>query len=163
MVQTSIEIPAPVVAKMQEQALANYPCECCGLLFAAPGSAKVTRCAPLENIADRFHALDPAEYPRTSRDAFMVNEAKMAKIVAEAEAAGETWFGFYHSHIDCAAYFSDEDKKYAAPGNTPVYPQLYQLVIETRADRIVEARAFRWDGKDFAHQQTFPEFASRKL
>jgi len=157
-----LEIPSPVIAQMQEQAFANYPGECCGLLFARPGSGVVTRCATLENVADRFHALDPAEYPRTSRDAFMVNEAKLARIVREAESAGEEWLGFYHSHIDCAAFFSAEDKKFAAPDNVPVYPHLYQLVIEARADRIVEARAFQWDGKDFVHRQTFPEFASEK-
>jgi proteasome lid subunit RPN8/RPN11 len=153
-----IQIPPPVVAEMQNQAFASYPGECCGLLFARTGTTHVTRCAPLENLADRYHALDPVEYPRTSRDAFMVNEAKLGRLVREAESAGEQWIAFYHSHIDCGAYFSDEDKRFAAPNSTPVYPDLYQIVIETHADRIVEARAFRWDGADYAHQETFPEF-----
>jgi proteasome lid subunit RPN8/RPN11 len=122
----------------------------------------VTRCVPLENIADRYHALDPVEYPRTSRDAFMVNEVKLAKIVREAEEAGEDWLAFYHSHIDCGAYFSAEDRRFAAPDNVPVFPHLYQVVIDAQADRIVEARAFRWDGKDFAQQQTLPQFASSR-
>ena len=157
-----IEIPHAVLTQMQDQAFASYPGECCGLLFAKPGSETVTRCAALENIADRFHALDPVEYPRSSRDAFMVNEVRLGRIVRDAEAAGEQWLAFYHSHVDCPAYFSAEDRKYAAPNNEPIYPHLYQLVIETHADRIVEAQAFRWDGADFAHQRTFPEFASRK-
>jgi proteasome lid subunit RPN8/RPN11 len=157
-----IQIPPPVVAEMQNHAFASYPGECCGLLFAKPGSTSVTRCAPLENLADRYHALDPNEYPRTSRDAFMVNEAKLNRIVSDAETSGEQWVAFYHSHIDCGAYFSDEDKKFAAPNSTPVYPDLYQIVIETRFDRIVEARAFRWDGADFSYQQTFPEFAGAR-
>jgi len=88
----------------------------------------------------------------------MVNEAKLGRLVREAESAGEQWIAFYHSHIDCGAYFSDEDKRFAAPNSTPVYPDLYQIVIETHADRIVEARSFRWDGADFAPQETFPEF-----
>lgn len=157
-----IEIPEAVVAQMQDQAFAGYPGECCGLLFVEPGSLRVTRCVPLENIADRFHALDPVEYPRTSRDAFMVNEVKLSKAVKEAEAAGEQWLAFYHSHIDCGAYFSAEDRKYAAPNNEPIYPDLYQMVIETHADRIVEAKVFRWDGKDFALEQSFPEFARKR-
>jgi proteasome lid subunit RPN8/RPN11 len=145
---------------MQDQAFASYPGECCGLLFARAGQDETaTRAVPLDNLADRFHAMDPVEYPRTSRDAFMVNEAKMAKVVREAEAAGERWLGFYHSHIDCGAYFSAEDKRFAAPEGQPVYPQLYQVVIETRAGRIVEARTFRWDGRDFAHVATHPDFA----
>ena len=156
-----IEIPAEVMAQIRDQASASYPSECCGLLFARTGSATVTRCAPLENVADRYHALDPAEYPRTSRDAFMVNEAKLLRVVRDAEATGEQWLAFYHSHIDCGAYFSAEDKRYAAPDNAPAYPHLYQVVVETNAGRVGEARAFRWDGKDFAHVQTFPEFAVR--
>jgi proteasome lid subunit RPN8/RPN11 len=91
----------------------------------------------------------------------MVNEAKLLLAVREAEAEGEQWLAFYHSHVDCGAYFSAEDKKYAAPDNAPAYPELYQLVIETQAGRVGEARAFRWDGRDFAHVQTFPEFAAR--
>jgi len=157
-----LSIPPAVMAVMQDQAFASYPGECCGLLFARSGSLEATRATPLENLADRFHAMDPLEYPRTSRDAFMVNEAKLTRLVREAEAAGEYWLAFYHSHIDCGAYFSAEDKKYAAPGGSPVFPDLLQMVIETHADRIVEARTFRWDGSDFAHHQTFPAFARRK-
>jgi len=147
---------------MRDQAATSYPSECCGLLFAKIGSTLVTRCAPLENIADKYHTLDPAEYPRTSRDAFMVNEAKLLRAVRDAEAAGEQWVGFYHSHIDCGAYFSAEDRRYAAPDNAPAYPSLYQLVIETNAGSVGEARAFRWDGEDFAHVRSFPEFAATR-
>jgi len=157
-----LTIPTDVIAIMQDHAFAGYPGECCGLLFAQAGSDVAQRAIPLENLADRFHKLDPVEYPRDSRDAFMVNEAKLTRLVREAEAAGERWLAFYHSHIDCGAYFSAEDKKYAAPDGAPVFPELYQLVIETRVDRIVEARAFRWDGTDFAHHQTFPAFARLK-
>jgi len=155
-----IEIPARLIAQIQGQVFATYPAECCGVLFSNGNSGAVTRCVPLENLADRYHAMDPVEYPRTSRDAFMVNEAKLAKLIREAETSGEQWLALYHSHIDCGAYFSAEDKRFAAPDNVPVFPHLYQLVIDARVDRIVEARAFRWDGKDYAHQQTFPEFAS---
>jgi proteasome lid subunit RPN8/RPN11 len=155
-----IAIPPAVAQVMQDQAFASYPGECCGLLFARAGQGETaSRAVPLDNLADRFHAMDPVEYPRTSRDAFMVNEAKMAKVVREAEATGERWIAFYHSHIDCGAYFSAEDKRFAAPEGQPVYPQLYQVVIETRAERIVEARTFRWDGADFAHVATHSDFA----
>ena len=157
-----MQISSAVVAQLRDHALASFPGECCGLLFALNGSDQATRGAPLENLADRYHALDPKEYPRTSRDAFMVNEARLARIVREAETAGERWIAFYHSHIECGAYFSSEDKRFAAPNAAPVYPELYQLVIETHADRIGEARAFRWDGADFAPQQTYPEFAGVK-
>jgi proteasome lid subunit RPN8/RPN11 len=119
-----LTIPPSIVAAMQDHALACYPGECCGLLFAKAGSDQACRCVPLDNLADKLHAMDPVEYPRTSRDWFAPNEAKLARHVREAEAQGERWLGLFHSHIDCGAYFSDEDRRYAAPDGQAVYPAL---------------------------------------
>lgn len=150
-------IPPALVRAMQDHALACYPGECCGLLFARDGQP--VRWVAVDNLADRLHALDPVEYPRTSRDAFMMNEAKVARHAREAEAAGESWCAIVHSHINCGAYFSAEDKRVAAPGGVPVYPDLDQIVIDCQpGGRIVEAKSFRWDGHDFALIATHPEF-----
>lgn len=149
---------ASALAVMQDHAVAHYPGECCGLLFGTAGDV-VSRALPLENLADKLHALDPAEHPRTSRDAFAFNEAKAARFVREAEAAGERWLGIFHSHIDCGAYFSSEDIRVAAPDGVPVYPQLYQTVIDCRPGRIIEARSFKWDGREFVPVATHPDFA----
>ena len=157
-----LTIPLTVVTAMQDHALACYPGECCGLLFAKAGSDIAIRCVALDNLADKLHAMDPVEYPRTSRDWFAPNEAKLARHVREAEAQGEHWLGLFHSHIDCGAYFSDEDKHYAAPEGQAVYPELYQTVVETRAHGVVEARTFRWDGKDYAQVAAHPEFARQR-
>lgn len=154
-----LDLPPALIAQMQDHAFAQYPGECCGILVGPAGSGRVSRCLPLENIADRLHALDPEAYPRTSRDAFMVNEAKLARLVREAEATGDAWLAFYHSHIDCDAYFSDEDKRHAAPNGNVVFPNVAQLVISCARDRIVTAKSFLWDGRDFAPYQDFPEFS----
>jgi [CysO sulfur-carrier protein]-S-L-cysteine hydrolase len=151
-------LPAAVVRVMQDHAFACYPAECCGLLFG-DGNHHATRAVIVDNMADKLHALDPAEYPRTSRDAFAMNEAKVARLVREAEAAGERWLGIWHSHIDCGAYFSSEDKRVAAPGNVPVYPDLFQTVIDCRPGRIIEARTFRWDGTDYLPVATHGDFS----
>lgn len=154
-----LTIPADLIRQMQDHAFANYPGECCGLLFAPTNSDAATRCLPVDNIADKLHQLDTAEYPRTSRDAFAMNEAKVARLVREAETTGEHWLAIFHSHINCGAYFSDEDKRVAAPGGVPVYPHLYQIVIDCQPGRIVEAKTFRWDGNDYALVATHPDFA----
>ncbi len=154
-----LDIPAPLIRQLQDQVFAQYPGECCGLLVGARDGGRISRALPLENIADRLHALDPAAYPRTSRDAFMVNEAKLNRLVRDAEAAGERWLAFYHSHIDCGAYFSAEDRKYAAPEGAAVFPEVAQVVIACTAAAITEAKAFRWDGTDFALLQDLPAFA----
>ena len=153
----SLVIDPALVPAMQAHAVRCYPGECCGLLFGRAGAA--SRWQEVENVADRLHALDPAEYPRTSRDAFMMNEARVARLAREAAAAGEEWLAIVHSHIDCGAYFSAEDVRVAAPGGVPVYPALWQVVIDCQpGGRIVEARAFRWDGAVYAHLATYPDF-----
>jgi len=154
-----LTIPPSIMAAMQDHALACYPSECCGILFAKNGSEEAVRCVPLENMADRLHALNPDENPRSGRDWFSPNEAKLARHVREAEAQGERWLALFHSHIDCGAYFSDEDKRYAAPDGQAVYPDLYQTVIETHAHGVVEARTFRWNGSDYAQVAVHPDFA----
>lgn len=154
-----LTLPPAAISAMQEHAFAAYPAECCGLLFARGDADVATRVLPVDNIADKLHALDPVEYPRTSRDAFAMNEAKIARAVREAEAAGERWLGIWHSHIDCGAYWSSEDRKNAAPDGVPVYPQLYQTVIDCRPGRIIEARTFRWDGTDYVPVATHSDFA----
>ena len=154
-----LTIPLEVIRTMQDHAFAAYPGECCGLLFGAATTHVASRALPVDNMADKLHALDPVEYPRTSRDAFAMNEAKVARLVREAEAAGERWLGIWHSHIDCGAYWSSEDKRSAAPNNVPVYPTLFQTVIDCRPGRIVEARTFLWDGTDYVPVTTHSDFA----
>ena len=154
-----LTLPAAVVDAIAAHASAGYPSETCGLLFAAAGAEACSRTLPMENLADRLHASDPAEYPRTSRDYFAMNGAKVAKAVREAEAAGERWLGVWHSHIDCGSYFSSEDTRTFAPDGVPTWPELFQIVVDVRRHRLVEARAFRWDGHCFAPLATFPEFA----
>ena len=149
---------AAALRTMQDHAFSHYPGECCGLLFGTETTV-VSRALPLDNMADKLHALDPVENPRTSRDFFAINEAKAARFVREAEAAGERWLGIFHSHIDCGAYFSSEDIRVAAPEGVPVYPQLFQTVIDCRPGRIIEARTFRWDGAEYVPVATHPDFA----
>lgn len=157
-----LSLPAAVVDAIAAHASAGFPSETCGLLFAAAGTEVCSRMLVMENLADRLHASDPVEYPRTSRDYFAMNGAKVAKAVRESEAAGECWLGVWHSHIDCGAYFSAEDVRTFAPDGVPTWPGLFQVVVDVRSHRVVEARAFRWDGRCFAPVATFPEFARNR-
>lgn len=146
----------PDVARaLADLARAAYPAEACGLLFGHGTVAEIL--VPMANQADRLHALDPVEYPRTARDFFAMNEAKVAREVREREAAGERWLAIAHSHVDCGAYFSAEDVRQAAPDGTPTWPDLFQVVVDCRAWGAVEARAFRWDARGaFLPVATFP-------
>lgn len=146
-----LQIPPSLIADIQQHVLSAYPAECCGLLFAR-GEHDVVRVLAMENLQDRLHALDPETHPRTSRNGFHMDALRVWKEVEAAERGGERLLGFYHSHIDCDAYFSQEDRTMAAPppAGVPVYPDAWHLVVACWPDGVREARVYRWDGHDFA-------------
>jgi proteasome lid subunit RPN8/RPN11 len=143
-------IPPPLVNQIQQQAFSAYPAECCGLLFAR-GEHDVTRVVPMENLQDRLHALDAEAHPRTSKDGFHMDALRVWRDVEAAEHRGERLLAFYHSHIDCDAYFSQEDRDMAAPppAGVPTYPDVWHVIVACWPDGLREARAYQWDGRDF--------------
>lgn len=148
--QEPIVISPAIVGQMQQHAFASYPDECCGLLFALAGD-EVVRAVSMENMQNRLHALDPDSHPRTGRNGFQMDALRVWREVDAATGRGERLLGFYHSHIDCGAYFSQEDRDMAAPppDRTPTYPELWHVVLACWPDGMREARAFRWNGDDF--------------
>jgi proteasome lid subunit RPN8/RPN11 len=89
--------------KMVEHARATYPYECCGAMLGTvdgDGRKVVTRAMPLENASEgekRVH------YVMRPKDMLMADQ--------EARREGLDIVGFYHSHPDCDAYFSETDRK----------------------------------------------------
>ena len=60
--------------------------------------------------------------------------------------------GFYHSHIDCEAYFSAEDKERAVVWDEPAYADAVYLVLSVYERQVKAYKCFAWDetGRDFA-------------
>ena len=128
---------------INEQAVAEYPAECCGLIIAdAAGSHAVHRC---ENIQDQLHREDPAKFPRAARIAYYIDPQQLYDIVAPAEKSGGGVASVYHSHIDCEAYFSQEDKERAVVWDEPIYPDAVYLVVSVVAGEVRSHKAFGWD------------------
>ena len=96
------------VAAMNRQAMAEYPSECCGIVT---GRADVQHIHPLVNIQDACMPKIPQTHPRDSRSAYAVDRNEVERIIHESARANETVLAFYHSHIDCDAYFSQMDKR----------------------------------------------------
>jgi proteasome lid subunit RPN8/RPN11 len=105
----------------------HYPNEACGLVLEdTEGKLKVV---PTPNLADKYHALDPVAYPRTSRTFYMINTLEIAK----AQRRGETLKVIFHSHCDVGDYFSDEDRRQAVdPEGEPLWPGCEYLVVSVR-------------------------------
>ena len=82
---------------------AAYPEEGCGLILEdKDGSVRVMRC---ENLANKYHAIDPETYPRTAETFYMINPMEFVK----AERREERVAVIFHSHADVGDYFSEED------------------------------------------------------
>ena len=133
------------------QAGAEYPAECCGILTATAVDA-ASQVHPCRNIQDELHAKDPEQHPRESRIAYFIEPQQLFQVVSTTEKSGGLVTGFYHSHIDCDAYFSEEDKERAMAWDEPAYPDAIYVVVSVYGDSNVRAtKAFGWDeeSRDF--------------
>ena len=116
----------------------GYPRETCGLVVReADGALRAIVC---ENLQDRYHALDPEAFPRTSRTAYKLNE----RAIAKAADAGAALVAIWHSHCDAGAYFSAEDARCAAPAGQPLYPDVAYLVVSAIAGEVQAAVLYRF-------------------
>ena len=124
-----IEINKTVLDEIYEQAKKEYPSECCGWIIKNSDNSMTYFAA--ENLQDKYHKLDPDSYPRTSHDAFLMDSLKLTRAIEEAEANKGSLYSIVHSHIDCGAYFSDEDKKQMATpdGIEQVFPAFCYFVV----------------------------------
>lgn len=133
--------------------------ECCGMMTygAEGGPVRVHEC---ENIQGKMHEQDPVQFPRTTLNAYLIDPGEQFQIISAAEKAGGGIAGFYHSHVDCDAYFSEEDKAQACAlfGDEPTYPDAIYLVISVygpRSDKefaeLKEFKCFGWseEQRDF--------------
>ena len=130
--------------RVHAQARREYPAECCGLLTVGPQGGASTAHACV-NIQERLHEEDPQQYPRDARIAYFIDPRELLAIITEAEGSGGAVSGFYHSHIDCDAYFSAEDKERALTWDEPAYPDAVHLVVSVFEDGIKGQKAFAWN------------------
>ncbi len=126
-------------APIEAEAVRGYPTETCGLLVREPGGQLKTIVCP--NLQDRYHALDPNEFPRTSRTAYKLNE----RVIAKSADAGEALVAIWHSHCDAGAYFSAEDVRCAAPAGQPLYPGVAYLVVSVLGGQLRGAALYHFD------------------
>lgn len=121
--------------------------EACGYLEGPSADPLVIdRAVELPNLANKYHAVDPAGHPRTGREYFKINTLTFEKAIAAAEQAGRAVKVFFHSHLDCGAYFSKEDAASMTMGNgeSPSYELAY-LVTAVDLGLVGEHKLFVWN------------------
>lgn len=122
--------------------------EACGFLDGPDSDPLlVDRATELENLANKYHRVDPAGHPRTGREYFKINALKFERAIEAGRSAGRPVKVFFHSHLDCGAYFSAEDAASMTLGGTgdPGYDLAY-LVTAVDKGEIGAHKLFVWDG-----------------
>ena len=149
-VKGHLTITSAVVARIDDEARAAFERdeESCGLLTGpAEEPLAVDAIVPMENRANKLHALDPETYPRTGRMYFDLDPMKFERFVREGEGSGRPVKVLYHSHLDVGAYFSETDAQAATMGgDAPSYDLAY-LVTSVRAGVVDDRKLFVWDAE----------------
>jgi proteasome lid subunit RPN8/RPN11 len=140
---TMVHVSDETWQTIQTHAVADYPDECCGVV--TEDASAVVRAHPCENIQDRLHEADPKTHPRTARTAYRMDDLQVTRILDDTEKAGGRMIAIYHSHVDCDAYFSEEDQLAATFFGEPAYPNVSYLVVSVVDGEMKAKRAFVWD------------------
>jgi [CysO sulfur-carrier protein]-S-L-cysteine hydrolase len=148
-IEGGLKIPASVLSEIERAGIAAYGRdeEACGYLTGPAADPLLADSAvELENLANKYHRVDPEGHPRTGREYFKINSLKFERAIAEGIERGRPVKVFFHSHLDCGAYFSAEDAASMTMGNTggPSYALAY-LVTAVDKGEVSAHRLFIWD------------------
>lgn len=151
----NIRIPRAVLAEVERAAREAYGRdeEACGYLQGpADDELLIDRAVELENLANKYHAVDPDGHPRTGREYFKINALKFERAIESARQERRPVKVFFHSHLDCGAYFSEEDaaSMTMGGGSEPSHDLAY-LVTAVDQGKVTRHRLFVWDagGRSF--------------
>jgi len=142
----AVEYGRDVLARIAALCEADPEREVCGFVARRGGALEVI---PVPNVADRYHAVDPAHFPRTSRESYLMEpRAQLRTMEALAGDGGEV-VAVWHSHIEVGAYFSAKDRADAVVDGIQQVPGAEYLVLGVRGGRVTETKRYRWEGGDF--------------
>jgi [CysO sulfur-carrier protein]-S-L-cysteine hydrolase len=159
----NIAIPESVLSAVEAAGVAAYGRneEACGYLEGPASDAlAVDRAVELENLANKYHKADPEGHPRTGHDYFKINALKFERAISQGVAEGRPVKVFFHSHLDCGAYFSAEDAASMTMGGTgdPSFELAY-LVTAVDEGKVTAHKLFIWS----AATKSFVEAPFRRV
>lgn len=131
-----------ILKEISRHAIDEYPYECCGIVTGDINNQVVHRC---KNIQNELHTQDPVRYPRDARTAYTIDRKELEKIYKDNKEMGVDIIAFYHSHIDCPAFFSETDVAAQTVFGEPEFPNAIHIVVSVVNREINEIRCFRWD------------------
>lgn len=122
-----LKLPEPIAAQIRAHAEADYPHECCGVLLGSLSGDQWQLAAAI--------AATNAE-TRSPRNRYQIAPAELVRISREADRRGLAIAGFYHSHPDHPAEWSQTDLAEAH------WLGCIYLILELRQGKSAAAHAF---------------------
>jgi proteasome lid subunit RPN8/RPN11 len=150
---SGVPYPAEIVARLAALCEADPAREVCGFVVRREGALHVVQ---VENVADRYHAVDPERFPRTSRDSYLMDPKAQLRVQRELEAWGGEVAAVWHSHVEVGAYFSEKDRADAVVDGVQAVPGAEYLVLGVRGGRVTEVKRFRFTDAGFAESLLGP-------
>ncbi|HET7754878.1 MAG TPA: M67 family metallopeptidase [Anaeromyxobacteraceae bacterium] len=145
----SASYPQEILRELVARCEADPLREVCGFVVRTGGALEVREVA---NVADRYHALDPLHFPRTSRDSYLMDAKAQLRVHRELAESGGEIVAVWHSHVEVGAYFSAKDRKDAVVDGIQQVPGAEYLVLGVAAGRVTEAKLYRWMDGDFLEE-----------
>ena len=142
-------VTPPEVAAIKQQAVAEYPNECCGVILARGSERRLVAC---RNVQDQMHARDPITFPRTARNAYYMDPLDALRLNRLVDQGFEFTI-IYHSHPNAGAYFSETDRGQALMRGEPAYPGAVYVVVSVIGREVKSLAAFRFNRASAAFER----------
>ncbi len=117
-----MKLPRRQFEIIQEQAIKEAPCECCGLLV---GRKFIDHRGNIDNIVLEVAPCRNALY-YGRENSFEISFQEYEEVELEARDLGLSVIGSYHSHINSTAVPSRHDVDFARPGHSMLIISLYE-------------------------------------
>jgi molybdopterin synthase sulfur carrier subunit len=138
----SLSVDARELARLHAHAQEGYPHEVVGILAGRRSDRSVTRVHPLRN-----------ERADSAHNRYKVSGLVLMRAERALEAEGLEIVGYYHSHPDHPAQYSDFDREHALPNMSYLITAVHEgRVVDTLSWRLVEDRS-SMDAEDIQIQE----------
>lgn len=117
-----------VLGLMESAAKKAYPGECCGILVGKKSEKGEIEVTEIREATNQIQGDQQATH-------FSIAPLSLYNIERELDSRGLEIVGFYHSHPDCKAILSDEDRKYMVPG-------LVYVILSVTANGVVDVKSY---------------------
>lgn len=98
--QGDLTFTRAIIARVERAAREAYARdeEACGYLAGPSDRPRFAdEAVELENLANKYHQVDPENHPRTGREYFKINALKFERAIEQGRSAGRPVKVFFHS------------------------------------------------------------------